>query len=162
MRLSFVAALALTASPLHAQTAQPATPTPAVAAQPDYSIATPVAGEWVYSSANGISEAKFLSSLGVQQLAIRCTIATRRVTIAKAATGAAPYLNVWTTSQARALPSSFLPASAVLSADVGAYDPLLDAIAFSRGRIAVGVSGEPALVVPAWAEPARVVEDCRA
>jgi len=43
-----------------------------------------------------------------------------------------------------------------------AYDGLLDAMSFSRGRIAVTVSGTPMLVVPAWPEVARVVEDCRA
>jgi len=41
------------------------------------------------------------------------------------------------------------------------FDPLLDAIAFSRGRIAVGLPGTPAIVLPGWAKPARVAEDCR-
>jgi hypothetical protein len=48
-----------------------------------------------------------------------------------------------------------------LTADFAAFDPLLDALAFSRGRFAVSVSGTPALVVPPWPEIARLVEDCR-
>ena len=84
------------------------------------------------------------------------------MTIAKPATGAAPFLYLWTTSLSRSLPSSFNPMTARLSATVGAYDPLLDALAFSLGRVAVTVSGQPPLVVPAWAEVARVIEDCRA
>ena len=40
-------------------------------------------------------------------------------------------------------------------------DRLLDALSFSRGPIAVSVTGSPALIVPPWAEIARVVEDCR-
>jgi hypothetical protein len=40
-------------------------------------------------------------------------------------------------------------------------DALLDAMAFSRGRFIVEQPGQPSLVVPAWAEFGRVVEDCR-
>ena len=43
-----------------------------------------------------------------------------------------------------------------------ASDPLLDQMAFSRGRFLVAAEGGPSLVVPAWPELARVVEDCRA
>jgi hypothetical protein len=45
---------------------------------------------------------------------------------------------------------------------VSAYDPLLDAMAFSRGRVGLSALSLPTLIVPAWAEVARVVEDCRA
>lgn len=44
---------------------------------------------------------------------------------------------------------------------LGARDPLLDAMAFSRGRLAVEVAGQPALVLPADPAIGRVVEDCR-
>ncbi len=40
-------------------------------------------------------------------------------------------------------------------------DPLLDAMALTRGRFAVETSGSPALYLPAWAEVTRVIEDCR-
>jgi hypothetical protein len=40
-------------------------------------------------------------------------------------------------------------------------DPQLDAVAFSRGRFVVSVTGLPNLVIPAWPEFTRVVEDCR-
>ena len=129
---------------------------------PDLGKATPVAGNWVYSSTGSGSEALFSNARGQPQLTIRCATATRRVTISKPASGAAPFLGVWTSSQSRNLPASFNPATMRLSADVLASDTLLDAIAFSRGRFGVAVSPQPALVVPAWAEPARVIEDCRA
>jgi hypothetical protein len=48
-----------------------------------------------------------------------------------------------------------------VSAELGAYDPLLDAIASSRGRIGISTSGLAALVVPPWSEVGRVIEDCR-
>ncbi len=168
MRSKITAALTLVAaSSVNAQTTPPtassavpsvAPPAPA----PDFSTATPIAGDWTYSSANGVSQASFVNSLRQPQLTIRCTIATRRMTISKPATGAAPFLDIWTSEQTRELPSSFLPSSGTLSAELSAYDPFADAIAFSRGRIVVSVPGQPALVIPNWPEAARVIEDCRA
>jgi len=150
--LMIAAALALTAaSSLHAQ-----------AALPDLATATPVSGNWSYAATTDGSEATFGTSSALPQLTIHCTKATRRIAISRPASGAAPFLNVWTSSQTRQLPASFNPMTNRITADVAAYDSLLDAIAFSRGRFGVAVSGAPALVVPAWAEPARVVEDCRA
>ena len=40
-------------------------------------------------------------------------------------------------------------------------DPLLDAMAITKGRFAVAAPGEPTLYLPAWAEVSRVIEDCR-
>jgi hypothetical protein len=42
-----------------------------------------------------------------------------------------------------------------------ARDPVLDAMAFSRGRFAVETAGLPTLYVPSWPEVSRVIEDCR-
>jgi hypothetical protein len=156
MTFRTVAAFALiAASSLHAQTLAPASPI-------DLSTATPIAGSWTYSPAADGSEAVFLNASAQPQLIIHCSRAARRVTISRPAMAAAPFLFVWTSSQTRNLPASFNPAIARISAGLSAYDPLLDAIAFSRGRVGISVSGQAALVVPAGAEVARVVEDCRA
>jgi hypothetical protein len=40
-------------------------------------------------------------------------------------------------------------------------DPLLDAMAFSRGRFTLEMAGAQTLVLPAWSEIGRVIEDCR-
>ena len=40
-------------------------------------------------------------------------------------------------------------------------DPLLDAMALTRGRFAVETAGSPTLYLPAWAEVTRAIEDCR-
>lgn len=155
MRAGIAAALALiAASSLHAQTAAPAP-------NGDLGYATPASGTWTYGPVADGTEASFRTASALPQLTIKCTRATRRVTISRPASGAAPFLNVWTDSLARNLPASFNPATARISAELAATDPLLDAIAFSRGRFAVAVAGAPALVVPAWTEGARVVEDCR-
>ena len=153
MRPTIAAALALTAtSSLHAQSVAPTT---------SFQYSTPLAGSWAYAATTDGSEASFFDGTSRPQLFVRCTRASRQVTIAKPSTAAAPFLTVWTSSQARNLPASYNPATYRLSATVTAYDPLLDAIAFSRGRFAVSVTGNTALIVPAWEEPARVIEDCR-
>ena len=154
MRVFIAAALALIASTsLNAQTALPSA---------DYTTATPLAGTWFYSPAPDGSEAMFLNTSAQPQFIIHCTRATRRVNLSRPAAGAAPFLFVWTSSDKRNLPASFKPATARLVAELPAFDPLLDAIAFSRGRFAIGVLGAPAAVLPTWPEPTRVIEDCRA
>jgi hypothetical protein len=153
MKLLIAAALALTAaSSLRAQAAPPI---------PDLSTATALGGNWSWAQTTDGSEATFNDAYAHPQLTIHCTRATRRVSINKPASSAAQYTGVWTSSQTRNLPASFDSKTAQLSAQLAAFDPLLDAIATSRGRIGFTVSGTPALVVPAWAEIARVVEDCR-
>lgn len=46
-------------------------------------------------------------------------------------------------------------------AAVPVSDPLLDAMALSKGRFAVEVFGVTPLYLPSWAEVSRVIEDCR-
>ncbi|WP_253190412.1 hypothetical protein [Sphingomonas sp. LM7] len=65
-------------------------------------------------------------------------------------------MTIRTTSTARTLPTTG-PQEAALPAT----DTLLDAIGYSRGRFIVESAGTPPLVIPAWSEVQRVVEDCR-
>ena len=149
MRLPVAAALALAApSSLAAQSA-------------DLGTATPINGSWTYTTVTEGSTATFADASGNPQLWVQCTRATRRVSIARPAQAAAPLLNVWTSSLTRSVPASFNPATKRLTIDLGAYDPLFDAIASSRGRVGFTVGTQPPLVVPPWAEVARVIEDCR-
>ena len=148
MRNFCFAALALTASS-------------SLAAQ-DLGTAMPIAGSWSYAMTSGGTEARFADASGNPQLWMHCTRATRRVSIAKSAGGAAPLLTVWTSSLTRSLPASYTPANARLTVELAAFDPLLDAIASSRGRVGYSIGTQPALVVPPWAEASRVIEDCRA
>ena len=156
MRFPIAAALALiAASPLGAQT-------PATAPMPDLTFAVPLAGDWIYSSTPTGSQAVFRDSASQRpQLTIRCSRPARHVTIAKPASAAAPFLFAWTSSLSKSFSATFDPATAQLSATLEASNTLLDALAFSRGRFGVSVSGAPALVLPAWAEVGRVIEDCR-
>ena len=117
-------------------------------------------GNWSYRPVTGGSEADFVDSGGHVRLTVRCNRATRAVSIVRTGmTAAAPYLTVTTTYGARNLAASF--AAGNLTAAVAANDPLLDDIAFSRGKWAIASAGVGALVVPSWAEAPRVFEDCR-
>jgi hypothetical protein len=127
----------------------------------DLSTATPIAGSWSYAPAQDGSEAVFANAGGSPQLWVHCSRATRRVMISKADTVATPAMNVWTSSLSRSVASSFNPATGRLTIDLANYDPLLDAIASSRGRIGFSAGSQQPLVVPTWAEVARVIEDCR-
>jgi hypothetical protein len=151
MRIAIVSAFALiAATPLEAQVLS------------DLSAITPIDGNWTYAATPEGSDATFANASGSPQLFVHCTKATRRVSISKPASSAAPTISIWTSSLTRSVPSSFNPAAARLTVDLSNYDPLLDAIATSRGRIGFSVGNDSALVLPAWAEAAHVIEDCRA
>jgi hypothetical protein len=153
MILAIAAALALTAD------LTPGVPGAPIAS--DLTYAMPIAGDWTYAATAGGSEATFSDSAGRPQLTLRCMRGTRRVAIMKTAGAASPSLWVWTSSQSKILPATYDASTARVSAELAAWDPLLDAMAFSRGRIGVSSSGVAALVAPSWGEVGRVVEDCR-
>jgi hypothetical protein len=99
-------------------------------------------GDWSYDPGSG--EARYAG------FSLRCDAARRQVALSRA--GVTGPLLLRTTYGERTLPAgTALPAA----------DPLLDEMAFSRGRFTVEAPGMPALILPAWPEPARVVEDCR-
>src|ERR1700752_5288488 len=103
-------------------------------------------GQWTYFATAGGSIAMYGT-----HIQLRCDRATRTVTISRP-NGAPASLTIATDSMTRSLP----PSGRLL-----ATDPLLDAMAFSRGRFVVsGVTG-PAVAVPSWPEAARSIEDCR-
>ena len=156
MLRTIVAAL-IALAPATAVTAQTVAATPAV----DFNTARVAPGSWGYQSTPGGSMARFVDTTGTARLVLQCTRATRRVTIAFTSTAPAASLSLWTSIASRNLPARFEANAMRVTAELPAYDALLDAIAFSRGRIAVTMPGGVPLVVPAWPEPARTIEDCR-
>lgn len=74
--------------------------------------------------------------------------------------GASPTLTVRTSYGQRDWPASpGAEGRSVIS--FAATDPALDQIAFSRGRFSISGPGLAEMDIPAWAEPSRVIEDCR-
>lgn len=121
-----------------------------------YRPATP--GGWTYRADQAGSAAAFASPVSGAALTLRCDTATRLISVTRA--GAGQNAMILRTSYGAAS----WPASPSLSGTVAtraANDATLDQIVYSRGRFAVEVAGLETLILPAWAEVGRVVEDCR-
>jgi hypothetical protein len=155
--ISLIAALGVSAqvAPASSLATAPASP------PTDFSTAPIQPGSWRYGPAPGGSAASFVDATGTSRLVVQCNRATRRVSISRISTAAAPSLQLWTDGAVRTLPARFESNVFRVTAELAASDNLLDSIAFSRGRIAVSMAGSRPLVVPSWAEPARAIEDCR-
>ena len=141
--------------------APPPPPPPPAAAPPppaalDWRDAPLAPGDWSYTDASGIPEAGFASPGGTL-FALRCEPGGQIVLMRMGVPAGS--MTIVTTFGERRLASFGNEDQA--NVRLAAADPLFDQIAFSRGRFVVRVAGGGDLVVPAWAEPARVVEDCR-
>jgi hypothetical protein len=119
--------------------------------------ATP--GDWSY--ANGV--AVFGEPASGSRLSLRCDRTAGVIEISRAGQALAPLPMIirteFTERGIDAAPARSDPPSIV--AKVPAGDPLLDAMAFSKGRFAVEVGGLQTLYVPSYPEVTRVIEDCR-
>ncbi|RDE07125.1 hypothetical protein [Sphingomonas aracearum] len=143
---------------------QPASPRPRPAPAPaaqDWRDRPYTPGDWVYRQDARGSLALFGPPNRDALLTLRCDRQRGQMFLSRP--GAAPAaLVIRTTSLTRTLqaaPTGGEPP--YVAAALLPRDPLLDAMAFSRGRIVVEVAGAAPLVVPNWAEIGRVVEDCR-
>ncbi|GGA34754.1 hypothetical protein [Sphingomonas psychrolutea] len=133
----------------------PVSPKPQGADWRDWAV-TP--GDWAYRADTRGSTAVFGAARGDALLTLHCDRTAGMVYLSRSGAVAAP-LTLRTSSLERTVPVQ--PSGASVSATLTARDPLLDAMAFSRGRFIVEQPGATTLVVPAWAEVARVIEDCR-
>ena len=144
----------------------PPPPPPPVSVAPErpWDVAPLTAGDWRYERAGANSAARFGSNAAADLVALRCDRQSRQLTLVatwRGAPASAP-VTIRTTS-------GVLAWTGVVRADrpneIGvsraASDPGFDWISFSRGRFSVEVAGQTRLVVPAWAEISRVIEDCR-
>jgi hypothetical protein len=126
-------------------------PAPAAAAPTDWRDIPETPGAWGYARDAGGSAATFTETGGVADFVLRCDTAAHSVSLIRP--GASGAITLTTSYAARTWPAS--PVA------LAAADPVLDQIAFTRGRFTVEGPGLKELVLPAWAEPARVIEDCR-
>lgn len=127
----------------------------------DWSLLPLTPGGWVYRNEGGVSQALFGPAGGEAAFVVRCERAANRITLIRTGAAAGALLTLRTSYRARNFPAARHAAPAGLAATLPATDSYLDGIAFSRGRFTVEAAGAPMLVIPAWPEPARVIEDCR-
>jgi len=117
-------------------------------------------GIWTYAIDARGSRALFGQEGNEALLLIRCDRAARRIYLSVPG-GAAGTLSLRATNSVKrvvARPTGSTPP--YVAADLSPDDPVLDALAFSRGRFTVALN-DRATTVPAWPEFTRVVEDCR-
>ena len=154
--------------PPPAQTAAPALPpvaaTPAPtprlsAAWNDWPFAV---GDWVYRRDDRGSTASFGPTGEDAVVSLRCDLQNRRIYLSREATAPGQRIVIRTSSSMKefaAKPTGGTPV--YLASEIMPLDAILDAMAFSRGRILLETDGHPAIILPTWAEIARIVEDCR-
>lgn len=147
--------------PAPAPRPQPAKPLPPAPA--DWRDAPQTPGTWLWSVRGGRSTATF-TVLGAQPVAsLSCDRAAGQAILARTGTasGAVP---VQITTSTGSIPLMSDPARSEagwIAVALPARSPVLDAMAFSRGRFALESAGLPALYLPSWPELSRVIEDCR-
>ena len=162
-------ALAACSAPRPAPTPTPppaARPAPPPAARPqppapaDWMDAPQTPGDWRYLGASG---GQTRAMFGDNAAMLTCDRARRTVTLSRpgTATGSAR-IRILTESTQRTIDSTSASGPPqMLAATFAASDPILDAMAFSKGRFAVETAGLPTLYLPSWPEVTRVIEDCR-
>jgi len=138
-----------------------ATPPPSAPAPPppDWRDAPLSPGDWSYRPDGAGSMAVFETPGGSAAFAIQCDPGGRLTLILPAAASSAA-ITIRTSFGERTLASSGRESRA--TAALPPSDPLLDQIAFSRGRFLVRAEGTADLILPSWPEPARAIEECRA
>lgn len=141
-------------------------PPPAPVAAPsnlNWEVAPVVAGAWTYRADGAERQASFGPADAQPLFAVACLPSSRQIAVRLPHSSGAPRaLTIRTTYGALQWPvASGQGGSAALAAARPASDPGLDWIAYSRGRIAVELEGQPPLIVPSGSEIGRVVEDCR-
>ena len=120
------------------------------------------AGDWVYRRDDRGSTAIFGPTGKHAVVSLRCDLQNRRIYVSREATAPGQRIVIRTSSATKefaAKPTGGTPA--YLATEIMPMDAILDAMAFSRGRILLETDGHPPIILPAWAEIARIVEDCR-
>jgi len=144
------------APPPPAPAPTPAPPPPPTPPPPaDWRDAPLSPGDWSYGQDGAATVARF-GPPGAPSLSLRCE--ARRLTLVRHG-ASAPSLTIRTTYGDRTLPAT--PSTIGAAANFAVSDQLLDQMMFSRGRFMVQAPGAAALIIPAWPEPSRVIEDCR-
>ena len=146
------------------------TPSPAPAPLPvidepqfdNYLDAPQTDGTWLYLDEGSEQLAIFGTGPGESVFIVRC--ASGVVALARASDSAASQtraMSVTTETVTRQLVANPIANRGLVASGLRPDDPLLDAMAITKGRFAVEVEGERTLYLPAWAEVSRVIEDCR-
>ncbi len=153
------------APPLPVAQPLPAPPPPPIQPAENWLDRPITAGNWELGRDALGPFAAFRKPSANAEFLVRCIFATKGIKLSRAGSISENGRGLMTIRAADASKTynvtndSEMPAYA--SVETAASDPQLDAIAYSRGRFLVSLSGTNDLVIPDWPEFARVIEDCR-
>lgn len=117
-------------------------------------------GTWIYQDQSGGGIGLFSGARGEPLLMLECDRETGPgVRLFILGQGSPRLAVIRTETTSRSLQLS--PAEGAAGTLIAPADPLLDAMALSKGRFAVEVEGHSPLYLPSYAEVSRVIEDCR-
>jgi hypothetical protein len=122
------------------------------------------AGDWVYRQDARGSIALFGQRGKDALLTLRCDRQQKRVYLSRIQDGQA--VSGRMTIRSSAARKDFATGAtgstpAYVAAEIMPTDTILDAMVFTRGRIAIEVPGLSSLAIPVWSEVPKIVEDCR-
>ena len=153
-------------TPAPAPVATPAPAPPPVVQAPQYENyldAPRTRGDWKYERSAGGPVAAFVTNEGNGVFLLTCDLPRGSVSLWRAGRSAnRRALRIRTETLSRTIEVvQAEDTNPYLTATLSAGDPLLDAMAITRGHFAVETEGLPTLYMPAWPEISRVIEDCR-
>ena len=130
--------------------------------QTDWTYWPVTPGDWVYRQDERGSIALF-GPLGQNALvSLRCDRAQGAIFLSRQGQASGSTTITLRASQGlESFPAAQAGDSPYIAAAIAPSNPMLDKLAYSRGRFVVESPGFPPLKLPNWAEVARVIEDCR-
>ena len=124
-------------------------------------------GEWRWQLEGTRSVARYGTPGAAPLVKLACDRAAGQVLLARAGSGAeipGSHIPMAITTTTGTRPLTSEPAVSEpgwVTTAIRTTDPILDSMAFSRGRFALDTAGLPMLLLPSWPEVSRVIEDCR-
>ncbi len=119
------------------------------------------AGDWVYRQDDRGSIALFGRPGADALVTLRCDTGRQRIYLSRAG-NAGSTMTIRTSATLKQFPAASTGGTTpYVAAELTTRDAILDAMIYSRGRIAIEVPGALSIAIPNWTEIARVVEDCR-
>ncbi|MFN3619053.1 hypothetical protein [Sphingorhabdus sp.] len=138
------------------------TPTPEPRLAGDWNDWPFTPGNWTYSRDGRGSMGAFGAPGRTATVSLRCDAQSRRVYLAREASAPGQRMVIRTSTAMKEFIARAVSANtANIAAEILPNDPILDAMAFSRGRVLVEAEGQQPVILPSWAEITRIVEDCR-
>jgi len=170
--VTLIALLALTAcvAPPPPTAPKPAPVAPPVAGAPasaprltgDWNDWPFTPGEWTYRRDARGSVGLFGTMGQNARIMLRCDMQAGRLYLSREGSGSGRPMVIRTSSAMKEFAANVTAGTTTyFVAEIMPSDPILDAMAFSRGRVLVEVDGQQPVVLPSWAEITHIVEDCR-